>query len=422
MASPKKISTKIVLHVLNNMLNVIHLPRRKIFITALTTISLCSPLLQAHELDGYIGLEGRYHWQEALFEEQQDAYASLTSELKYFHDFNEGDQRIAFTATARADSEDSERTHADIGELYWWKNFNAFEMYLGVQTIFWGVTESVHLVDVINQTNTLENIDGEDKLGQPMLRLVTSQDWGVLSAFIMPVFREREFVGPESRFRFGLPLHEEALYQSDDEENHIDLAARWSHYYDIWDFGLSYFTGTSRSPLFVPVIENNAAVALQAYYPQIEQSGIDVQATIEAWLLKFEAISIKEETQERNSAAALGVEYTFFTVGGTNADLGIVAEYQYDDRENERAVTSQNDIVLGARYAFNDLDGSEILALTSYDLDDNSRFFSVEVSRRLTDKWKLEAEARIFSSIDPQAPEYLFRYDDYVQIELRRYF
>lgn len=389
---------------------------------SLVAASMLSLGAQAHETSGYVGLETRYHWQERLFEEQKDAYGALTSELKYHHDFDDGDQRISFVGRARIDSEDSERSHGDIGELYWWKNFNAVELYVGVQKVFWGVTESVHLVDVINQTDSLENIDGEDKLGQPMVRVVTSQDWGTLSAFVIPVFREREFVGPESRFQFGLPVDDEALYQSKDEENHIDFAARWSHYYGIWDFGLSYFSGTSRTPQFIPRVEGANVVALQAYYPQIDQSGIDIQATIDAWLLKLEAISIKEQDWERNSALAAGVEYTFFTIGGTNADLGIVVEYQYDDRENERATPSQNDFVLGARYAFNDLDGSEILGLTSYDLDDGSQFFSVEVSRRLNDKWKLEAEARIFSSIDPEAPEYLFRYDDYFQIELRRYF
>ena len=41
----------------------------------------------------------------------------------------------------------------------------------GVRRVFWGVAESNHLVDVINQTDAIENPDQEDKLGQPMLNL-----------------------------------------------------------------------------------------------------------------------------------------------------------------------------------------------------------------------------------------------------------
>ncbi|MDD7885073.1 hypothetical protein [Flavivirga sp. 57AJ16] len=36
------------------------------------------------------------------------------------------------------------------------------------------MTESNHLVDIINQTDAVETFDGEEKLGQPMVQL----SWG----------------------------------------------------------------------------------------------------------------------------------------------------------------------------------------------------------------------------------------------------
>lgn len=376
----------------------------------------------AHDVSGYLGVEGRYFQHEPRFPGQADNNASLTGYVEYYHDYDDRNQRIAFTGFARADSEDSERSHGDIRELYWWKNFDSVEVYAGIRKIFWGVAESVHLVDIINQTDTLENIDGEDKLGQPMIEVVTAQNWGTLSAYIMPYFREREFPGIESRLRPGPIILDEERYQSDDEENHIDLALRWSHYINIWDFGISHFSGTSRTPVFEPVVQGGNLIALQPIYQQIEQTGIDVQATIDAWLLKLEAISVYEKDFGRNSAFVSGVEYTFFTVGGTNADLGIVAEYQFDDRIGFRQTIAQNDLVMGVRWAFNDIDASEILILASQDLDTSNRFFSAEVSRRLNDKWKIEAEARVFSSAEVGTFDFDFRDDDYFQIELRRYF
>jgi len=58
-----------------------------------------------------------------------------------------------------------------------------------LQVGFWGVTEFQHLVDIINQTDLVENIDTEDKLGQPMINLALINDWGTVDLFIMPYFR-----------------------------------------------------------------------------------------------------------------------------------------------------------------------------------------------------------------------------------------
>ncbi|MFL0810654.1 MAG: hypothetical protein K6L76_09585 [Agarilytica sp.] len=382
--------------------------------------------VNANDLSGYIGIEGRYFFDEPLFSGQSEHNASLASEFEYYRDLKEGDQRFVLTAKARIDSEDSDRSHFDFNELYWWGVFDGCfgecEVYAGLRKIFWGVTESVHLVDIINQTDNLENIDGEDKLGQSMIQLVSARDWGTLSAFIMPYFRERQFVGEQSRLRAGFPVANTAQYQDSDEQQHVDYAFRWSHYIDIWDIGLSHFVGTSRDPVFSANILPGAEVELLANYQQIEQTGLDLQATIDTWLIKFEGVSIYEKSYGRRSAAAGGVEYSFFAVGGTSADLGIVVEYQFDDRVEVRERTSQNDLVFGARWAFNDLDGSEMLALISQDLEYGNRFFSLELSRRLNDKWKIEAETRLFSNINEESPEFDFRQDDYLQLELRRYF
>ncbi len=383
---------------------------------------LASLKVFGNDISGYIGAELRYFPSSPVFSGQSSHNDSLTGYFEAYRDFNDGDQRIALTAFARVDSEDNQRSHADIRELYWWQNFDAFELYVGARKIFWGVTESVHLVDIVNQSDTLENIDTEDKLGQPMIQVVTVQDWGTLEAFILPYFREREFPGKKSRLRPGLPVLDEALFQDDDEQAHTDYALRWSHYVDVWDFGVSYFSGTNRSPVFVPVFNNGQVIALQPYYAQINQVGVDLQATIEAWLFKLETILVDEQGYGNYEALAGGIEYTFYTIASSNADLGLIAEYQFSSADGAREPIAQNDIVLGGRWAFNDLDASEVLFLVSQDLDHSNRFYSLELSRRLNDDWKLEAEFRVFDRIEPGTPEFDLRDDDYLQLELRRYF
>ncbi|ABD80585.1 conserved hypothetical protein [Saccharophagus degradans 2-40] len=369
-----------------------------------------------------IGFEQRNFISDALLAEQTDSSSSLTGLIEAYRDFDNNAQRLVFSASGRVDENDSERNHIDLAELYWWRQFEQFELYTGVRKVTWGVTESVHLVDVINQTNALENIDGEDKLGQPMIELIAVRDWGTVEAYVLPYFRERQTPGLSSRLRPPLPVLEMALYESERKQNHVDFAMRWSHYLGAFDVGLSHFVGTDREPRFIPVVEEQGGAALQPFYAQIRQTGLAVQATVEAWLWKLEVVSKSDNFIGRHTSAAGGLEYTFYSIAGTNGDLGVIAEYQFDDRRAQYAPISQNDAVFGGRWAFNDLDNTQILALFSQDVEYGNRFFSLEASRRLTDSWTLEAELRAFANADVRSPDYSFRNEDYIQLALRRYF
>ena len=92
---------------------------------------------------------------------------------------------LYFSPFLRLDQVDENRTHWDIRELYWLYFSRVWEIRVGVRTVFWGVTELQHLVDVINQTDLVENIDGEQKLGQPMVNLALIHDWGTVELFIL---------------------------------------------------------------------------------------------------------------------------------------------------------------------------------------------------------------------------------------------
>ena len=393
---------------------------------ALTAIAASISTSSANELTAELGIESQLFLKPALYEEQARHNASLSLELEYYNDWDGGNKRFAFTGFGRYDANDSERTHADIRELYYWQALdNDMEVYAGIRHVFWGVTETSHLVDVINQTDNVENIDGEDKLGQPMVSLLMERDWGTLEVFALIGFRERKFAGTDGRLRGPLPVNDDdPLYQSSAEHKHIDLALRWSHVIGDWDIGLSHFSGTSRDPIFIPEYNGpgNNISSVTPYYSQIDQTGLDVQATLGSTLWKLEAISVDYKDVGRNTALVGGFEHTLYGLFESDADLGLLLEYQFDDRVGIYQTSNQNDIALGGRLALNDIEGTEILAAVSIDLDNQSRFYSVEASRRLNDDWSLSVEARIFSNMDLLDQGYTLRDDDYVQIELRRFF
>ena len=370
----------------------------------------------ADEWSGHVAAEYRYFSETALTAEQHDSYLSVATQSEWFHDWDGGRQSFTFVPFYRYDQHDDERTHADIRELTWLKAAADWELRIGVRKVFWGVTESQHLVDIINQTDLVENIDGEDKLGQPMVNLALIRDWGTLDLFVLPYFRERTFPGEQGRLRTVPVVNtDNALYQSDKEEKHIDYALRWQRSMGEWDAGLSHFYGTSRDPQFIP------GPLLTPFYELIHQTGLDVQATFDAWLWKLEAIR-RRGPDETYTAATWGLEYTFYGVMESAADICLVLEYLYDERGQQASTPFQDDVMVGLRFTLNDEASSEALIGVIDDLDSDAQMLNVEASRRFGNNWKLNLEARWFNNIPVTDPLYSFSNDDYIQLELAYYF
>ena len=173
--------------------------------------------------------------------------------------------------------------YGDVGEDEW-------ELRLGVDRVFWGVVESRSLVDIVNQTDLVEHPNEKTKLGQPMVHVTWSGDWGALELFGLTWHRPRTFPGRHGRLRPELVVdHELTTYESAAQEWHLDLAGRYSGSFGPLDVGLSVFDGTSRDPTLVPTVVGDEFV-LAPHYEQIRQFGLDTQLTSGSWLLKLEAI------------------------------------------------------------------------------------------------------------------------------------
>lgn len=330
------------------------------------------------------------------------------------------DQRIALVPFARWDHADSERNLLDLREAYWAWRDDRYELLVGANTVFWGVTESVHLVDIVNQTDLAADVDGEQKLGQPMVSLSAQQDWGLLSVYVMPYFRERTFAGSAGRLRTPLPVDtDRPVFESSSAEQHIDLALRYSHYFGDVDIGLSLFSGTSREPRLIPTDD---FAQLLPFYDQIDQVGLDLQYTRDAWLWKLEAF-VRDGYEDRFAALVGGFEYTIFQLRETDADLGLLLEYQYDGRDSSEPVSvADNDLFFGARLAMNDTQDTAVLAGIVHDLDTGELLFNLEAERRLGDSYVLEVVARLFANASPGDTAYAFASDDYLQVQLTKYF
>ncbi len=373
------------------------------------------------EWSGYVAAEWRGFTGSPLDSEQQGDTTSVSAQAEYYREWENGKQSFRFTPFIRIDGRDTQRSHFDVRELNWTTVHQDWELTVGVGKVFWGVTESQHLVDIINQTDLVESIDGEEKLGQSMLKLSLVRDWGDIDIFILPGFRERTYPSRTGRLRTSAAVAvNHAEYGSSSGRDNIDAAVRWSQSFGDWDIGVSHFSGTSREPRFRFAVDHGRTVLIPVY-DTIDQTALDLQATKDDWLWKLELIS-RSGFGDRYTAATGGFEYTLYGVTDGGADLGLIAEYLYDSRDSLATTAFANDVFLGARLALNDEASSELLAGIIVDIDDSSRIASIEASRRLGDDWKINLEARFFSNIDKQNFLSGFSKDDFVQLELAWYF
>jgi hypothetical protein len=382
------------------------------------------PLLPSYavELRGDISVEGRYFIEEPGNQDQEQHSGSLAIEPELYHAFST-ELSLVFKSFIRFDSGEDQRTHWDIREANFFYLTNDYEFQAGIGKVFWGAAEFVHLVDIINQTDLVENINGEKKLGQPMLHLSAPKDWGVIDAFFLPFFRERTFPGAKDRLRTPLVVDtDQTIYEKGVGQYHADFALRYSNtFWENIDLGLYHFIGTSREPTLLPGGKPHSPIFVP-YYEQISQTGMDLQTSAGGWLLKGEAL-FRSGQGRAFAAAVFGFEYTFFNIYDSGMDLGIIGEYVFDDRESDFALSSfNNDLMTGFRLALNDPAGTEILAGIMKDMQLSTSIFSIEASRRIGERIKLNIEALLIADPAEEDPAYIFKQDNYIKIEAVYFF
>ena len=339
------------------------------------------------------------------------------------------DSLLKFTPFIRVDAVDDKRTHFDIREANWRKITGDWEFLVGATRVFWGVTESRHLVNVINQIDAVEDIDEEDFLGQPMVQIARQSDFGRLDLFLMSGFRERTFPGRDGRLRTPLPVRTSAaVYGNSAEELHPDVALRYSHFLGDFDIGLHVFRGINREPSLVLSTDSQS---FTPHYTLITQAGIDLQFTRDAWLWKFEGI-VREGQGTTFAAVVAGLEYTFFQVAESDIDLGLIVEGLYDGRDKLNfddvrrkqifPTIFDKDIFLGTRLALNDVQDSSVLVGFVTDIEDGPATLRVETERRLGEHLKIELIGQVFFEDTPKNPVSFFKQDSFATLRLSKFF
>lgn len=331
----------------------------------------------------------------------------------------------AHTATVRpfvrVDPVDTGRTHYDLRQADYRFNNGGWSFGAGAGVFDWGVMENHRTVDVLNQKDLVEDIDGSEKLGQPYTKAGYDADRWSLSLYYLPYFRDRTFPGQRGRLRFPVVIDtDDPFFESSLGRWHPNVAARLSLTLGAFDIGLSGFSGTSREPRFFGQLTDDEVLP---GYDFLEQVSVDASWTHGGFVAKAEALARWWSSSLRLSgAAAGGLEYWLFDLGGRGVDLTLVSEVYWDSRLPDQPVTfHDHDIFGGFRLGFSDVGAAEVRAGGMVDFITGASFLRVETSRRFGEHWRLYLDLRGFVPGRGRLEQSL-RNDHYGQLRVAYFF
>jgi hypothetical protein len=272
---------------------------------------------------------------------------------------------LMFAAEGKKGLHASAEDAADLRELLIVARLGDATLSAGIGRVFWGVAESRHLVNVINQPDYRFASDGLTALGQPMVSAATTWRDVRWQAFLLPCYRPQ------------------ALPRSDDTWvdmrcDRIDTALRTEWSGGPADIGLAYFNGHARNPIIAGGSEQ---------YPVLRRWSLDAQLTLGSFLWKVEALR-EASALRRRQAHVAGVEYTFAQLAST-VDLAVLYE---NLRESDcPPLTCAN--VIGLRVGANDSAGSQLLLTRSTAVGTHATSYLLRGERRLSHHVSVRVEA-----------------------------
>jgi hypothetical protein len=366
---------------------------------------------------GYIAMENRGFSQAPARPGQVRNSFSLVAQPEFTFESANRRHRINATLFGRFAAEPGYGS-SDVREFNWQYRRDRWSLLAGMNRVFWGVAESRHVIDVINQSDMRENFVGDVKLGQLMVSASLQRSWGQIEFFVLPNFRTRRFPPAGDRPRLQLPLTKAEVANGGPPDSAVRISVSRGGV----DLHAYYFHGVSREPDLIPVFEGDGPpTALKPVYRKMDQFAADFQFAHGAWLFKGEVMHRRKRNAQYEAGVG-GFEYGISRLFGSASDLALLGEYQFDNRpDTEWPAPAKRGVFSGIRLALNDKASSEIKAGTVYDVSTHSWLVKAEFNRRLSNQWGLQFSYYGFSNVAKSVALRDFYRDSHLTITLRRY-
>ncbi|MEK7285881.1 MAG: hypothetical protein AAB035_01085 [Nitrospirota bacterium] len=398
-----------------------------LFLAVLVFVMLFAETAASAEMSkvrGYFTLTMRGFSEGPVFSEQSDVKFQplFNAELRYQDDLSDGrlvkmilSSRIQPTANQHFSDHIREAWIGRLGTPVTWK--------AGILNERWGVLEAENIVDIINPRDFVEDFQGDAKSGIPGVSLSYADQSVKYRLWLLPYAREQRLAEGLDRFRVATLPFENPQFESG--RSQPSAALRISTVKDDLEIGFSHFHGHARFPRFEAVLNGlGPPTKLTPIYDRIDQTSLDLLWVGGGTLLKLEGFGQAGEKDDF-FAIASGIEHEVPALFGTRKSLTFLTEFYYDGREPSADIplaVFQEDVFVGLRFSFNDLDSTEAQIRLIHDLEYDSFFVDLRASRRLNGVWNLETRLNLFIDVDEDPALMAFRDDSHLELRLTHHF
>ena len=282
---------------------------------------------------------------------------------------------LTISLKAISDSKDTKRRYIDLQELNYTFSKGDYDFSFGKSIKFWGSLELHNLTDVFNQKDILDDITDEDKkLGSWNVSASKYFDDDELS-LIVKLKEEYQDYSKSGYTKY---------FKSEKSRYHPTIFLKYSGSEGDRDFAYILMSGYDS---FRDTIFDKEELKSYLY---LANKFLTYQTLVQEdtiYKAEFAYTDVKNYQSIKDYYEyGLGVEKTFYSVWDKK-DLGVLAEF-YKSNIN-RKIIFQNDLFIGARLSFNDSASSEIVGGVIRDFDSDKNSYSLEVKKRVFDKFML---------------------------------
>lgn len=344
------------------------------------SLVLC-PLAQGQAVRGSLGAETQIYPDAPLYPDQNRDHVQVSAYATFNASADVGNARFDMELFGRIAPDAAREASGDVRQAFVRLPFGNAEVKAGILTEKWGVLEAWNPVDIINQSDLVEDFQGKVKLGQPGVLMTLPLGDATLSFFGTSIARERRFGRGEDRFQV-LPAtvidqHFEGGRSSPTGAIRVELPV------GPVNVAVSQFLGTAREPVLSAVVGPTGLEGFRAFYDRISQTSVEAELVLGDSVIKTEVIH--QHTDKGASwGGGVGIETGFSKFASGPGDFTLYAEAYADSRADDAAVTPfQRDVFLGARYTFNDTDDTLLELRNTHDLEWGSDLLELRASRRV---------------------------------------
>lgn len=363
-----------------------------------------------------IDVYNRHFFEPSTLPAKQQNYFSAELHADWVWTWDEADLVIEPVVSV---AEDDALNYIDFQQLLFTYRMASSEVFAGVGMVFWGVTESYHLTDIVNQVNLVADLAREKKLGQPMVGYRRYLGDHTLELYWLPYFREQVLAEKNSRPWRSRPISGDPEYERSGGQWAQDVALRLSGFYESVDYGVSYFYGTERNPF---LIINPSRTEFTETYVKTNKLAVDSQLTLGSTLLKSEMIYSSPDTQGDEFAMVAGIEQGIYGIVDTQLDASLFIEGLYSNNQQGVALPYKQHIMTGLRLDLNNEGGSNIMFSIINDKDDRDRTYYVNAQHRLKENISAEVDVWYFDIRKQSSNLPYLKEEGYIQIGLEFYF